>query len=95
MDAIELHKMQPLTNLSNSPEFYVAGTTNSRYLMYKQSGGAIDVDLNDVTSSWSAYWLNPRNGELSPAAVSVSAGNVSAQTPDSQDWALILSKSAL
>ncbi len=64
------------------------------YLAYTTQGGRFQLDLTADVGRYRAHWFDPRDGLLSPAGDGgVSAGGkVEFTAPDSQDWALWLSR---
>jgi hypothetical protein len=64
------------------------------YVIYREGGGTVIVDLAKVSSaaSFTAEWLNPRNGVRSAAAIVSGGAPRSFACPDPRDWVLYLRK---
>lgn len=79
--------------IENSNENWALAIHGQFYLVYALKGGTLSLDLSSVSSNLIGQWLNPRNGELTPAnnGQNIETGGiVSLTAPDSQDWALVL-----
>jgi hypothetical protein len=61
-------------------------------ILYLPGGGKVGVDMQGLTGSFRAKWLNPRNGLFSePSAVT--GGEMRTFTaPDLRDWVFYLQK---
>jgi len=82
---INLRGMRPNDGLVSNGWAYAA--SGDRYLIYLISGGSTTV--SNLPSSYSSYWLNPRNGTHQ-----IASGGPTFSAPDSNDWALYIVKSS-
>ena len=64
-------------NTSNDNSCYCFVRSGELYLVYVPSGGAVDLDLSQVTGQFGVSWFDPRNGgALSRGSVTSVAGGV-------------------
>jgi len=93
--ASELPRTSPAPGLVNNPEQnWCLADPGHTYLVYLLLGGPLDLDLSEVSGSFTVYWLDPVSGELQPAADrEVAAGEVAHfNAPDRRDWLLWLTR---
>jgi hypothetical protein len=62
------------------------------YVIYRQSGGAISVDLPNAAPTFQAEWLDPRTGARKAAAAVEGGARRSFTCPDARDWVLHLKR---
>jgi len=88
----------PFWQMTPHPE--VAGTrvclaeVGCLYVLYAAKGGPVSLDLGGAQGSFTARWLNPRDGRLSKPFSIQSGSSQELQTPDDRDWVLYLKKQA-
>ena len=87
----------PYWKLNPHSEVVNAGTVcladpGKEYVIYRQNGGAIILDLANVRPevSLNVQWLNPRTGAKKPAGSVNGGAKRSFDCPDAQDWVLHL-----
>ena len=59
-------KLSPNAGLVNSGSLCLADP-GQRYVIYRQTGGTMTIDLSGVSGVFHAEWLNPRTGAKTPA----------------------------
>ncbi len=60
------------------------------YVVYRQSGGTITIDLPSPASGFQAEWLDPRTGAKEAAGAVEGGARRSFTCPDAHDWVLHL-----
>ncbi len=66
---------------------------NRVYVVYFPHGGATTLDLSGA-EALRMRWFNPRSGAWSEPATVRGGGREKYQTPDANDWALLLRSEA-
>ncbi|HUT95473.1 MAG TPA: DUF5060 domain-containing protein [Thermoguttaceae bacterium] len=61
-----------------------------RYVVYLPTGGRATIKLNE--GKYRAQWFNPRTGDFAEAGVAVAPVWTSPDTPDREDWTLLLER---
>lgn len=64
--------------------------TGTLAVVYTPAGGELRLDPTLLAENLSATWCNPRTGERIPATALTAPGIVAYDTPDPEDWLLIL-----
>jgi hypothetical protein len=93
----QFEKMQPHNELlSNATETGIncLADVNHEYIIFFHKGGAVNVDLSfeNISTSFSAKWFDPRNGEFVTPQKKVREGEITFTAPDSKDWVLLIRK---
>ena len=84
-------RLKPDHALVNSGSLCLADP-GREYVIYRQSGGTIAIDLSEVGSGFQAEWLDPRTGTRKAAAKVEGGAKRTFSCPDAQDWVLHLSR---
>jgi hypothetical protein len=84
-------RLKPDHGLVNEESLCLADP-GQRYVVYRQRGGTIVLDLAKVesTAAFTAEWLDPRTGAKRSVGTVAGGGQRSFACPDSQDWVLHL-----
>ena len=84
-------RLKPDHGLVNAESLCLADP-GQRYVVYRQRGGTIVLDLAKVesTAAFTAEWLDPHTGATRTAGAVTGGGQRSFVCPDSQDWVLHL-----
>ncbi|MHC4441977.1 MAG: DUF6298 domain-containing protein [Planctomycetota bacterium] len=91
----QLKKMVPQNLvLNNRKNNWCLAESNQAYLVYALRGGQVRIDLSRVSGTFVAKWFDPRTGALLDASGGVVKGGgiIDFIAPDSNDWALWLSR---
>ena len=64
------------------------------YVVYRQSGGTIAIDLPGAGPAFQAEWLDPRTGARKPATAVEGRVKRTFACPDARDWVLHLNRGA-
>lgn len=62
------------------------------YVVYRQSGGVITIDLSGIELGFKTEWLDPRTGVRTPAAAVEGGAKRTFSCPDARDWVLHLQR---
>ena len=62
------------------------------YVVYRQAGGTITIDLPEAGPVFKAEWLDPRTGARKAAAIVKGGENRTFACPDAGDWVLHLNR---
>ena len=84
-------RLSPNAGLVNSGSLCLADP-GQRYVIYRQTGGTMRIDLSGVSGVFHAEWLNPRTGAKTPAEKVEGGARRSFASPDGNDWALHLTR---
>jgi len=89
-DRLNLATMVPHPELASTR--YCLADPGKAYVVYRQRGGTIMLDLAKVesTAAFTAEWLDPRTGATRTTGAVTGGGQQSFACPDSQDWVLHL-----
>ena len=89
--ALPFWKLKPEPTLVNSESLCLADPGQT-YVVYRQRGGSIVLDLTRVRSMsrFKAEWFDPRTGARRAADTVAGGAPRSFTCPDSQDWVLHL-----
>jgi hypothetical protein len=82
-------KLQPDPALVNSGSLCLADP-GREYVVYRQSGGTITIDLPGAGAAFKAEWLDPRTGAGKTAVAAEGGAKQTFSCPDKQDWVLHL-----
>ena len=76
----------------NGAKFVAAARTDQKDLMivYVPEDRTIEIKLNALPPSPNISWINPRNGQTSPAVAVVTTDTCQFPTPEEGDWLLIM-----
>lgn len=90
-----LPRMKPHDNLilKGADKIWCLADEGNQYLVYAMAGGEIQLDLSGAPgAAFTAQWLAPATGALSPASAGAvhGGGTVSFTAPDTEDWVLWL-----
>lgn len=89
---IPIERLFTRDRLTSAEDDYVLCEEGRTYLVYKPSGGLVQLDLPE--GNFTAGWFNPRTGEGTKALLSQSKvrGPVEASfnAPDNEDWLLVV-----
>ncbi|MCI0460125.1 MAG: DUF5060 domain-containing protein [Gemmataceae bacterium] len=88
---LEYWKLEPAHSLVNPGSLCLANP-NREYVVQRQGGGTITINLEGTTGTFTAEWLNPRTGVKTAAGTVRGVGRYT--TPDAGDWVLHLRASA-
>ena len=97
-EAVDWWQLQPAPELIveqlgvQAAEQTISATRSSAgdlALIYIPQGQRITLNLEALKSDLSAFWINPRTGNRSPAAYPDDQGVCEFETPDAEDWLLI------
>ncbi len=91
VDETEWWKMEPRDEITSAG--YCLANPGSEYVIYNRAGGAINVNLADVTDAIKVQWLNPRTGEYSEISTVNGGVSVSFTPPFSGDFVLHIAHS--
>jgi hypothetical protein len=84
-------KLKPDQTLVNTGSLCLA-EPGREYVLYRQSGGAITIDLPKTGPAFNAQWLDPRTGAKKAAAVVEGGAKRTFACPDARDWVLHLNR---
>lgn len=87
---LQYWKLQPNNALVDSESLCLANSGHE-YIVYRQNGGIITVDLTSVSGTFVAEWTNPRTGEKASIGTVDGEAKRSFICPDKNDWVLHLS----
>lgn len=82
-------KLKPDETLVNEGSLCLADP-GCEYVVYRQSGGTIIVNLPDIGHVFRAEWLDPRTGDRKVAAAVDGGAKQTFPCPDAMDWVLHL-----
>lgn len=87
--SFEWWKTEPHDELVNSGDYCLANVGET-YAVYLPQGGSVSIRLS--TGAYRSAWFNPSNGEW--IALPVAKGPIwnSPPSPDTHDWALLLTR---
>ncbi len=84
-------KLKPDQSLVNAGSLCLADP-GREYVVYRQSGGAIVIDLPEAGPALRAEWLDPRTGARKAAAAVAGGAKRTFSCPDAGDWVLHLNR---
>lgn len=98
-EVVEFHRFQPVTGIIDKPEQYeygkkplcMASRDKDAFLVYLPVGERFTIRVSKP-EGFRSFWFNPRTGEIVEAAGTVQRGSISFDTPDSEDWVLVMEK---
>lgn len=85
----EYWKRSPAHGLVNAGSLCLADP-GQEYVVYRQTGGTIALDLSAASGKFAAEWLNPRTGARRPAGNVTGGAKPTFNCPDEHDWVLHL-----
>ncbi len=85
----EYWKRSPAPALVNAGSLCLA-VPGQEYVVYRQTGGTIALDLSAASGKFAAAWLNPRTGTTRPAGNVTGGAKRTFHCPDEHDWVLHL-----
>lgn len=91
LDRLAYWKLKPDHALVNSGSLCLADP-GREYVVYRQSGGTITIDLPNAGSAFQAEWLDPRTGVKKAAAAVEGGAKRTFTCPETRDWVLHLSR---
>jgi hypothetical protein len=77
-------------NDSVEQKFPCLAIEGERYVVYLPTGGRATINLSE--GKYRARWFNPRTGDYAEAGVAVAPAWTSPDTPDREDWVLLLER---
>ena len=77
---------------TNASKYVAAARTDQKdvMLVYVPEERTIEIKLNSLPPSPQITWLNPRNGQKSPAVAVVTTDTCQFPTPEEGDWLLVM-----
>lgn len=79
--------MWPHNELVNDGRICLA-KLGADYVGYAPAGGLIELDLSTDMNPFTAQWLNPRTGDVTPCGIGQGAAPFRADCPSADDWVL-------
>lgn len=82
--------------VSGSSTAWCLAEAGQTYLVYLLAGGQVTLNFAGITGTFRARWLDPRSGAIQDAGSGTVQGGglVTVSAPDSQDWALWLTRNS-
>ncbi|HKG06100.1 MAG TPA: DUF4038 domain-containing protein [Pedobacter sp.] len=86
--ALPFWQMKPFSGISGNA---VALSNGSSYVAYLPHGGKVQIHTGGQ-DKYTAKWFDPRNGMYKIAKLKEKGGSLTLQSPDDQDWALLVKR---
>jgi Putative collagen-binding domain of a collagenase len=84
-------ELNPNNGLVNSGSLCLA-KPGQEYVVYRQTGGTVSVNLTEVSGTFKVEWLNPRTGDKISAVQTTGGEWRSFTAADADDWVLHIIK---
>lgn len=93
LSALPYWRLTPHADLVDPASLCLA-EAGERYLVYRQVGGGVTVDLGAAPpgTTFMAEWLDPRSGARRAARAMAGGARGTLGCPDAQDWVLLLTR---
>ena len=95
IEGLPFWNMSPMNGLVTSGNAYLFALTGEVYSAYLPAGGQIEIDLSGTSAAFDGEWINPRDGSISSYGFFQGGSVLQFSAPSSDDWVLLLSKSAI
>ena len=89
LGGLEHWRLRPMNGLVNDGSLCRADP-GREYVVYRQGGGPISLDLADAAGELALEWLDPRTGARQGGKAVPGGARLELACPDERDWALHL-----